>query len=548
MPPRTPEGGIGLAPRLPVAPTGGHPAASHTRTIPARNKRPLMGKGYRSAPAERVAHAWETATRRYGDQVQTGVVVPVGMVVIDVDGRRGGGESWSRLIASGVVGAEPTWTDRTPDGLHVWFAVSESALPVKSGHVVGHAGIEVKAAGSFVICPPTAGYTMLERGSDRTTPATITTALERLLPVRIETDVDVDAVLAQIERRPLPSRIAADRLRNGDAEGLNDHTPSAVAQSVLVHMRLCGWTRNEAHRALLDKHNTAGAGYRRRSKTDRRKWLKLSWRKAGEYAAEWQTKYRALMPADASTDVAELAATIWRAITHPAAYRLTDMSARILAVVLDRIIKSGTTAVNTSVRGIAEAASRSKSHAHRGLAQLDAAGWSSIERRGSGRLATTRTFATEEIPAQHMHGTLTHSSVAAAAALAPSGDHWTESGPLRRCWPLYAALSGCSASTTWRHLRHALGWTTARLARQLERLASVGLVTYDAATIALEPAPPDNVTLAALTDTTGTTEARQARHAADRERYMDRWYYDRRAWVRARQGHAPISPHDWIAI
>jgi len=74
-----------------------------------------------------------------------------GIVVIDIDGDRGGLESWRDYQAN--HGKVETLTSKTGAGLHLYF-ICPGGVALKSiSNGIG-VGIDVKAEGGYVVAPP----------------------------------------------------------------------------------------------------------------------------------------------------------------------------------------------------------------------------------------------------------------------------------------------------------------------------------------------------------------------------------------------------------
>jgi hypothetical protein len=77
-----------------------------------------------------------------------------GLAVIDIDPRHSGDDSWSSLVAGFKEALPDTVRVLTPSGgFHSWFRPpSGITIPSSNGRV--GAGIDVKATGGYVLCPP----------------------------------------------------------------------------------------------------------------------------------------------------------------------------------------------------------------------------------------------------------------------------------------------------------------------------------------------------------------------------------------------------------
>lgn len=87
-----------------------------------------------------------------------GLVTGSGLLVLDIDPRNGGVDSLENLI--GEFGELPmstmvlTGTSSSGRGQHVWFKYPRE-LTVRSRPMPGHAGIDLKGEGGYVVAPPT---------------------------------------------------------------------------------------------------------------------------------------------------------------------------------------------------------------------------------------------------------------------------------------------------------------------------------------------------------------------------------------------------------
>jgi hypothetical protein len=81
------------------------------------------------------------------------------LLVVDVDPRAGGHHSLARLVADQPLPA--TWVVRSRGGgTHLYFR-TDTLVPSRAGAL--GPGLDVKSRRGLIICPPTPGYSLLER-------------------------------------------------------------------------------------------------------------------------------------------------------------------------------------------------------------------------------------------------------------------------------------------------------------------------------------------------------------------------------------------------
>ena len=114
-------------------------------------KHPRTRNGHRDASTDpKVIRVWWTRWPNANIGIATGTLS--GLVVIDIDPRHGGGESWRDLVAElGLSDLDTPQVITGGGGMHYYFQYP-------SGHVPSRAnirpGVDVRAAGGYVIAPP----------------------------------------------------------------------------------------------------------------------------------------------------------------------------------------------------------------------------------------------------------------------------------------------------------------------------------------------------------------------------------------------------------
>lgn len=103
-----------------------------------------------TADAARVAAFWGAFRARYHCDPSVGVATGHGLVVVDVDRRHLGHETWSRLL-EGRAARPDTVTALTPGGVHLYFSAA-SSVPSSVGRL--GPGVDVRGRGGFVVAPP----------------------------------------------------------------------------------------------------------------------------------------------------------------------------------------------------------------------------------------------------------------------------------------------------------------------------------------------------------------------------------------------------------
>jgi len=100
--------------------------------------------------AARVAAYWRAFRARYRCDPSVGVATGDGLVVVDVDRRHLGHETWSRLLEGRGVRPD-TVTALTPGGVHLYFSAA-SSVPSSVGRL--GPGVDVRGRGGYVVAPP----------------------------------------------------------------------------------------------------------------------------------------------------------------------------------------------------------------------------------------------------------------------------------------------------------------------------------------------------------------------------------------------------------
>lgn len=114
-------------------------------------KHPACSGGASSATTEaaRVREFWRRFSARWVAP-GVGVATGAGLVVIDVDARHTGDETWSRLLEGRAK--VDTVTSLTGGGLHVWWSAARR-IPSSVGRL--GPGVDVRGEGGYVVAPPT---------------------------------------------------------------------------------------------------------------------------------------------------------------------------------------------------------------------------------------------------------------------------------------------------------------------------------------------------------------------------------------------------------
>jgi hypothetical protein len=139
---------------IPLAP--GCPIDKSLKLIPILpgTKRPLFKGWQRGA---KPLHEWQAALPEWATWA-----MPCGPVndvwVLDVDPKHGGDVSLLDLTSEHEGFKRPHLTNTPSGGFHVRFKWTESCQRLTSTAGVLGPGLDVRADGAYVLCPPTAGY------------------------------------------------------------------------------------------------------------------------------------------------------------------------------------------------------------------------------------------------------------------------------------------------------------------------------------------------------------------------------------------------------
>lgn len=113
-------------------------------------KHPRTQHGVKAATTElETIHQWWTLWPQANIGIATGSTS--GIVVIDIDGDRGGIESWQEF--QHMHGRVETLTSKTGAGLHLYL-ICPSGVSLKSISNGLGVGIDVRAEGGYVVAPP----------------------------------------------------------------------------------------------------------------------------------------------------------------------------------------------------------------------------------------------------------------------------------------------------------------------------------------------------------------------------------------------------------
>lgn len=133
--------------------------------VRVRDKQPLTKWGHLEPGGglvDTVRSAWRSLWHRDGTGI--GMRTGDGLVVVDLDPRNCGAADPDAWLASAVAELPATLMARTGGGgRHLYFA---SAASLRSKPLAGVPGIDIKAAGGFVIVPPSPGYAWVNEGAE----------------------------------------------------------------------------------------------------------------------------------------------------------------------------------------------------------------------------------------------------------------------------------------------------------------------------------------------------------------------------------------------
>jgi len=120
------------------------------------DKRPRTEHGFKDASSDpAVIEEWWRRWPAASIGIAAGAA---GLVVIDIDVKNGapGADSWQALVAAGGEGLDDTASARTPSGgRHLYYRAPEVEIASSAGRLAP--GIDVRAAGGYVIAPPSVG-------------------------------------------------------------------------------------------------------------------------------------------------------------------------------------------------------------------------------------------------------------------------------------------------------------------------------------------------------------------------------------------------------
>lgn len=118
-------------------------------------KHPACAGGVTAATLDvmRVVRFWGAFEARHGAAPHVGVATGGGLLVVDLDARHFGDETWRRL----VDGRAPVETveSLTGNGRHLWFSLEGLGRVPSSVGRLGP-GVDVRASGGYVVAPPSA--------------------------------------------------------------------------------------------------------------------------------------------------------------------------------------------------------------------------------------------------------------------------------------------------------------------------------------------------------------------------------------------------------
>jgi hypothetical protein len=133
------------------------------RVRPGRSKA-AMDPGWSSL--NRAGDAEEWRARLEGWHGPLGLVTGDGHVVVDVDSYKPeANDAFDKFVAEYGVDLTTTTVSTLRNGLHLHF-LHDPAVELRSGPVPGFTGLDVKAAGGYVVVPPTIGYDFLAPALD----------------------------------------------------------------------------------------------------------------------------------------------------------------------------------------------------------------------------------------------------------------------------------------------------------------------------------------------------------------------------------------------
>lgn len=186
-------------------------------------KHPACRNGASDATTDiaRVAAFWRAFEARHGSAPHVGVATKQ-LLVIDLDARHYGDETWRRLIDGRSV--PEAIESLTGNGRHLWFSLEGFGRVPSSAGRLG-AGVDVRASGGYVVAPPSAHVSgrsyAWEASSDPTEGATLAVA---------------PSWLVDLARAPAPRGVAS-RVAPGERIGQGERNDTLARYACSLRAR-----------------------------------------------------------------------------------------------------------------------------------------------------------------------------------------------------------------------------------------------------------------------------------------------------------------------
>ena len=266
--------GIPVIPLCQALPGGGCTAAAHTVPCPDAGKRPLLA-GYPAMAKQLPPWDHVLGFLKKFFPCNLGIVVPVGLVVVEADSPVA--EVEITTLAGGVAEFAPTRERRPGRGRGWLFRISAGvSLPPRT-HLGASASIDVLAAGSIFVVPPSVHRTghayawVPGRAPWEVVPPVLPPGLLKLVmegarpaSVNPSATVDCETFTPQVSSRVaflLASRRKLARLWIGEGKDRGDTSRSGMDYSLAAELHAAGVSIQEIAEAIAarpDAHRSDG--------------------------------------------------------------------------------------------------------------------------------------------------------------------------------------------------------------------------------------------------------------------------------------------------
>ncbi len=119
-------------------------------------KHPLVSRGFKAASTDiDQVHAWHNKWPLANWGMRTGDIKTggAGILVVDIDTKSGGFETWELLRNEHLEPIETVTVATGGGGQHFWF-IYPPGMDIRSGAGVLGPGIDIRANGGYVVVPP----------------------------------------------------------------------------------------------------------------------------------------------------------------------------------------------------------------------------------------------------------------------------------------------------------------------------------------------------------------------------------------------------------